>query len=209
MPISRELENADAWWRPLFQNAAYARLWRLVAGVFLLVGCVALIAAVWTATVDARARRNWPTAPGDIVLVSQQDDSVLAHRYSSIRGRTRYWIEYTIRFDLPADRCRTGMLSEDSSHRMFCEGIVKTRTTISTAQAFDWLLHAYQLNQPVTVLWDPDGKTASDIKIAGEPLRLRYNPVDVALLIGWVVGFGALWAFADGRVTDFSAPSEN
>jgi len=208
MPSQQDTAVA-AWWQPLFRNAAHARLWRLVAGLFLFVGCLGLIERAWTAAVDTHARRTWPSVEGEIVSSTQRDDSDLARRSGSIRGGTRYWVEYKIRFALPADRCRTGITFEDPAHLMPCEGIVRTRPTRSTAEVFDWFLHGYHLNQRVTVLWNPDGSTSADIKIAGEPLWLRYDLARLVLLIVWVLAFGALWAFSHSRLVYFAHIAEN
>jgi hypothetical protein len=186
--------------KPIVPDASRARLWTLVAGFFLIVGCLALSERVWTLAADWHARRTWPSADGEIVSGTQQDDSDLSRKVGSIRGRTRYWVEYHVRFAVPAERCRTGAISEAPSQPMPCQGVVRTRSTQSTAEVFQWFLHGYQVNQRVQVLWNPEGTGTSDIKIAGEPLSLWYNLDRLALSVLWVLGFGALWLFFRRRV---------
>lgn len=53
---------------------------------------------------------------------------------------------------------------------MTCHSLVKTRSTPSTAEVFQWFVHGYQVNQRVRVLWDPEASGRSDVKIVGEPL---------------------------------------
>jgi hypothetical protein len=188
------------WRRALFPNAGSARLWRLVAGFFLLVGVLALFERAWTLTADWHARRTWPVANGEIVSAKQQDDKDFSRRYGSLRGRTRYWVEYEVSFAVPAEQCRTGLIQEGPSETMPCRGIVKTRSTQSTSDAFQWLLHGYHLNQPVKVLWDPEGTSRTDIKIVDEPIWLWYNLDRLALSLTWVLGFSALYAFSHNRL---------
>lgn len=172
-----------------------ARLWMFVACGFLVVGCLALCERAWTLSVDWYARRTWPSADGEIVAATQQDDSDLSRRYGSISGRTRYWVEYEVRFAVPSERCRTGVIADGTSPLMPCRGIVRTRSTQSSAEAFQWLLHGYHVNQRVQVLWDPGATSRADVKIVGEPLSLWFNLDRLALAVLWVLGFGALFVF--------------
>jgi hypothetical protein len=188
------------WGRARVPSAGRTRLWRLVAGLFLLAGFLALLERAWTLTADWHARRTWPVANGKIVSATQQDDTDLSRRNGSIRGRTRYWVEYEVSFAVPAERCRTGLIQEGPSETMPCRGIVKTRSTQSTSDVFAWLLHGYHVNQPVKVLWDPEGASRTDIKIVGEPIWLWYNLDRLALSVAWVLGFGALYALSHHRL---------
>jgi hypothetical protein len=161
---------------------------------------LALFERAWTLTADWHARRTWPVANGEIVSAKQQDDKDFSRRYGSLRGRTRYWVEYEVSFAVPAEQCRTGLIQEGPSETMPCRGIVKTRSTQSTSDAFQWLLHGYHLNQPVKVLWDPEGTSRTDIKIVDEPIWLWYNLDRLALSLTWVLGFSALYAFSHNRL---------
>src|SRR5438445_13765832 len=78
---------------------------------------------------------------------------------------TRYWVEYEVRFAVPADQCKTGTVSADEQGSMPCRGIVRTRSTSSPYAVYDWLSHGYQRNSHVQILHDPNGP---DVKIAGE-----------------------------------------
>ena len=44
---------------------------------------------------------------------------------------------------------------------------VRTRSTQSSHRAYAWLIHGYQVNERVKVLYNPNGP---DIKIAGESI---------------------------------------
>jgi hypothetical protein len=192
----------------LFANSGNARLWRLVAGVFLFAGCLALTERVWTLSADMHARKTWPSADGEILSATQQDDTDLARKAGSVRGRTRYWVEYEVGFAVPAAQCPTGIIYEGPAETLPCHGIVRTRSTQSTSQAFQWLLHGYHVHQPVKVLWNPAGTMSTDIKIAGESIWLRYNTDRLALSLLWVFAFGLLFAFSQSRVTYFKTHPE-
>lgn len=198
-----------AWWRPLFPDAGRARFWMLAARFFLIVGCLVLSERAWALWADWHARRTWPSADGEVVSAKQQDDKDFSRRFGSIRGRTRYWVEYEVRFAVPPERCRTGVVFEGPSEPMPCRGIVKTRSTQSTARVFQWFLHGYQVDQRVKVLWDPEGTTSSDIKIVDEPLWLWFNFDGLALSVLWVLGFGALSVFSSRRLASFTSPPED
>ena len=89
------------WWQPLFADSGRTRLWALVSAGFLIVGCLSLGERAWTLFVDWRARQTWPNADGEIIAATQQNDSDLSRKYGTIRGRTRYWVEYDVRFAGP------------------------------------------------------------------------------------------------------------
>jgi len=189
-PERAELRGQSALMAALMPNAAYARLWRFMAGIFLLAGILALSERVWVLTSDLHARRTWPVAEGQIVSAKQQDDSEIPGR---LRGHTRYWVEYEIRFALPPERCRTGIIYEGPSESMPCHAIVQTRSTQSTAEVFQWFLHGFQVKEPVKVLWNPEGTASTDVKIAGESIWLRYNFGRLIFSLLWVLGFGMVY----------------
>lgn len=93
----------------LFATAGNVRLWKFIAGLFLLAGCLALAERIWTLSADLYARKTWPPAKGKIISASQQDDKDPSRRAASARGRTRYWVEYQVAFAVPAEQCRTGL----------------------------------------------------------------------------------------------------
>lgn len=187
----------------LFANSGNARMWKFVAGIFLVAGCLALTERVWTLTADLHARKTWPVADGEIISATQQDDNDLSRRSGSIRGQTRYWVEYEVAFAVPAGQCRTGIIYEGAVDGMPCHGIVSTRSTHSTGEVFQWFLHGYQVQEPVKVLWDPAGTRSTDIKIVGESIWLRYNTDRLVLSLIWVLAFGVLYAFSRSRLEYF------
>lgn len=192
----------------LLANSGNARMWKFVAGIFLLAGCLVLTQRIWTLSTDLYARRTWPIADGEIISATQQDDNDLSRRAGSIRGHTRYWVEYEVGFALPKEQCRTGIVYEGPAESRPCHGIVKTRSTQSTAEVFQWLLHGYHVHEPVKVLWDPAGTRSTDIKLAGQSIWLRYNTDRLVLSLLWVMTFGGLYAFSRSRLEYFQNHSE-
>jgi hypothetical protein len=185
-------------------NAGYARFLRFIAGVFLFVGLLALFERAWTLASDLHARRTWPIAEGEIVSATQQDDSSPSRRSGSLTNRTRYWVEYEVRFALPAERCRTGMIYEGPSEKMPCHGIVRTRSTQSSSETFAWFLHGYQIDQQVKVLWNPIGTTNTDIKIVDQSFWLRYNFARLLVSILWVLGSATCYVFCQRQLAYFA-----
>ena len=164
-----------------------------MSGIFLLAGILALSERVWVLASDLHARHTWPVADGQIVSAKQQDDSEMPGR---LRGHTRYWIEYEVRFALPPERCRTGIIYEGPSESMPCHGIVQTRSRQSTAEVFQWFLHGFHVNEPVKVLWNPEGTASTDVKIAEESIWVRYNFGRLIFSLLWVLGFGTVYLFS-------------
>lgn len=192
----------------VFANSGNTRFWKFAAGLFLLVGCLALTERIWALSADLYERQKWPSARGKVVSATQQDDSDLAHRAGSLVGRTRYWIEYEVAFALPAQQCRTGMVYDEPQEDMPCHGVVRTRSTQSTSRVFDWFLHGYHANQQIEVLWDPAGTRSTDIKIVGQSIWLRYNTDRLVLSLVWVLIFGALYVFSHIRQQYFETHRE-
>jgi len=192
----------------VFANPGNARLWKFIAGLFLLAGCLGLAERLWTLSADVYARKTWPSVDGEILSASQQDDRDFSRRAGSINGRTRYWVEYEVAFAVPAGQCRTGIVYEGPAENMPCHGIVKTRSTQSTTTVFRWFLHGYHARQKVKVLWDPAGSRSTDIKIAGESVWLWYNTDRLVLSLVWVLAFGALYASSRGRLKYFKTHPE-
>ena len=179
----------------LLANSGQARLVKVLAGVFLAAGMLGLADRAWFFSADLHARHTWPTAQGEIVSANQTDDDEQPSFKVSIRDRKRYWVEYEVRFALAEQQCRTGIYA-GSAEPMGCRGMVRTRSTQSSHQAYGWLLHGYHVNQPVTILYSPD---SSQIKIAGEPIWLRYNLERLILNALWVLVFSGVYAFANRR----------
>lgn len=188
----------------LFVNAGYCRLWKVVATIFLAAGVLGLLVRTWEISADLQARRTWPSAQGEIVAAEQRDDTNLSFR-RSIRGHTRYWLEYEVEFAVPENQCRTGAIYIEPNGTISCHGIIRTRSTQSTREVYGWLIHGYARNQPVKILYNPSGP---EVKIAGESIWLRFN---FEWLIGnvlWVIVFFPLYVFARGRLEYFKSHPE-
>ena len=188
-----------------FPNAGYARLWKTFAGLFLLAGVVGLLDHAWKISTDLHARGTWPVANGEIVSDEQRDDSNLSLKAGSLSNRTRYWVEYEVRFAVPENQCHTGIIYTGPSETMPCHGIVRTRSTQSSHRAYEYLIHGYKRDEPVKVLYNPNGP---EIRIVGESIWLRYNFDRLALNVLWVIGFFALYAFARRRLDYFKTHPE-
>jgi len=163
----------------LFPTAASARAGRAMAGFSLALGLLAAASTLWVVGADLHARQSWRQVRGELVSISE--GSSPANGRAS--RRTRYWVEYRVRFAVPATECRTGVTDGADGGLTVCVGTVRTRSTMSSSTAGTWMREAFR-ERLVDVLYDPHG---SDIKIAGEPLWLRY-PWDAMLAM-------AIWTF--------------
>jgi len=181
-------------------------MWKALSGLFLATGVFALLVHIWDISADLRARRNWPSAQGEIVSAEQRDDSNLSLKAGSLSNRTRYWVEYEVRFALPENQCRSGIVhSGPSEEAMPCHGIVRTRSTQSAHESYQWLIHGYHRNEPVKVLYSQNGP---DIKIAGESIWLRFNFDRLMVNVLWILAFGVLHAFSQHRLQYFKNHSQ-
>lgn len=195
----------SAWVTALLPNSGRARLVKVLAGIFLVVGIVGLVERVTNFSADMYARGTWPSAEGAIVSAKQTDDDENPAFKVSLSDRKRYWVEYEVRFAVPEDQCRTGIIYTGPSETMPCRGTVRTRSTQSTYRAYDWLIHGYHVNEPVRVLYNPNGP---EIKIAGESIWLRYNTDRLIISALWVLVFSGLYAFARARLEYFRSHPE-
>jgi hypothetical protein len=203
MPPPRRDESG--WVAALFPNSGHARLWKVVAGVFLAAGILGLVGRVATISADMHARRTWPSADGEIVSANQTDDDANPSLKVSLHNRKRYWVEYEVRFAVPESQCRTGIIYTGASETMPCHGIIRTRSTQSTHRAYDWLIHGYHVNERVRALYNPNGP---EVKIVGESIWLRYNTDWLLLNVVWVLAFFELYAFAQRRLAYFRSRPE-
>jgi hypothetical protein len=203
MPPPRTDESG--WIAALFPNSGHARLWKVVAGIFLAAGILGLVDRVATISADMHARRTWPSVDGEIVSANQTDDDENPALKVSLRNRKRYWVEYEVRFAVPESQCRTGIIYTGPSETMPCHGIIRTRSTQSTYRSYDWLIHGYHVNERVRVLYNPNGP---EVKIAGESIWLRYNTDWLMLNAVWVLVFFELYAFAQRRLVYFRSHPE-
>jgi hypothetical protein len=197
--------DESGWVTSLFPNSGYARLVKVIAGIFLAVGIFGLADRVATISADLHARRTWPTADGTVLSARQTNDNENPSRKVSLSDRKRYWVEYEVSFAVPEDQCRTGIVYTGPAETMSCHGIIRTRSTQSTHQAYSWLVHGYHVNERVKVLYNPNG---SEIKIAGQSLWLRYNADRLMLNALWVLVFFGLYTVAQRRLAYFRSHPE-
>jgi hypothetical protein len=176
----------------LAPTAGSARLWRAVTGVFLAIGLLAAANIFWTVGTDLHARQFWPQASGELTSISEQS-SVGVARASR---RTRYWVQYVVRFVVPAGQCRTGVTEPGESGQTACIGTVRTRSTQSSSTAGAWMKESFH-ERAVKVRYDPDG---SDIKIEGESVWLRYPWDSIGVVAIWLFTFGYGFTLARRRL---------
>jgi Protein of unknown function (DUF3592) len=206
LPLAPPPETDESGWvTTLFPNPGHARLLKVMAGIFLAAGIFGLVDRVATISADLHARRTWPSVDGEIVSANQTDDDANPSFKVSLSDRKRYWVEYEVRFAVPEDQCRTGIIYTGPSETMPCHGIIRTRSTQSTYRSYDWLIHGYHVNERVKVLYNPNGP---EIKIAGESIWLRYNTDRLMLNALWVLVFSLLYAFAQRRLSYFRSHPE-
>jgi hypothetical protein len=161
----------------ILPNRGKARLFSLVIRIFLGVFLLAALSQAWDIYAELHARQTWPVAQGEIVSVTQRDSQSLR---GSIEKHTRYWLEYEVRFAVPANQCRTGSTYGEQDP-MPCAGMVRTRSTDSPSTVYQWLIHGHALNSRVQILHDPNGP---GLKIAGEPAWLLYRWDKIIMLSG-------------------------
>ena len=193
------------WVTACFPNSGRARLVKVVAGIFLVVGIIGAVDRVASICADLHARHTWPSVNGEIVSANQTDDNENPSFKVSLSDRKRYWVEYEVRFALPEAQCKTGIIYTGPSETMPCRGMVRTRSTQSTSRVYDWLIHGYHVGEPVQVLYNPNGP---EIKIAGESIWLRYNTDRLILSALWVLVFSGLYALAQRRLSYFRSHPE-
>jgi len=180
----------------LLPNRGRVTFLRRLIRIFLAVGVLAGLSLIWDVYRDLHARHTWPVADGEVVSASQKDSKGLPGA-TTTEKHTRYWVEYEVRFAVPADQCKTGTVSADEQGSMPCRGIVRTRSTSSPYAVYDWLSHGYQRNSHVQILHDPNGP---DVKIAGESAWLVYSWDKIFLILGWLVFFLTLHTIVQRRL---------
>jgi hypothetical protein len=172
----------------LIPTAAAAKLWQAVTGLFLAFGLLAAANTLWTVGADLHARQSWPQARGELTSISEKRSRILSRR-------TRYWVEYVVRFVVPPGQCRTGVTDGSEGGLTTCVGTVRTRTTNSTFTAGTWVRASFH-DRSVQVLYDPH---SPDIKLVGESPWLRYPWEGIAANAVWLVVFGTGLAIARRR----------
>jgi hypothetical protein len=166
----------------LMPSQGRARFLRGVARVFLAIGILGSISVGASVFSELHARHSWPVAQGVIVAKDLKDNKDIP---GNLNRRTNYWIEYEVRFAVPAEQCRTGTIYGDEREPLPCWGIARTRTTESPATAYQWLMR-HPLNSAVGILHDPNGP---NIKIADEPFWLVYPVKGILVMSGWMAFF--------------------
>lgn len=186
----------------LLPNRGQARFFRVVIRFFLGVFLLAALSQVWDIYAELHARQTWPVAPGEIVSVTQRDSKGVPGNGSR---RTRYWLEYEVRFAVPIDQCRTGTTYGEQDP-MPCAGVVRTRSTESSTTVYQWLIHGQSLHSRVQVLHDPDGP---GVKIAGESAWLIYRWDKIFTLTGLLLVFFIAHAVVQRRMEYLETLPEN
>jgi hypothetical protein len=191
-----EPADGNGFLAKLLPNRGRARFLRVFVRVFLAVGVLGGLSLIWEVYADLHARHTWPVADGEIISASQKDSKGIPGA-TSTEKHTRYWVEYEVRFAVPADQCRTGTIYEDEQDSMPCRGVVRTRSTSSPYTVHDWLTHGFPRNSHVQILHDPNGP---DIKIAGESAWLVYRWDKIFLMFGWLAFFGTFYTIVQRRL---------
>ncbi len=166
----------------LMPNRGRTRFLRGVARLFLVIGILGSLSVSARVISEFHARQSWPVAQGVVVAKDVKTNKDIP---GNLTRHTNYWIEYEVRFAVPAEQCRTGTIYGDEREPLPCWGIARTRSTESTATANDWLMR-HPLNSAVGILHDPNGP---NIKIAGEPFWLVYPVKEILVMSGWMAFF--------------------
>jgi hypothetical protein len=112
----------------------------------------------------------------------------------NLSSRTNYWVEYEVRFAVPAEQCLTGTILAEGA--LPCWGTGQTRATNSPTTANEWLSH-YRLNSEAGILHDPHGP---NVKIVGESSWLVYPWKEILLVTGWMAFFLMCLAMTQRRL---------
>ncbi|PYV90215.1 MAG: hypothetical protein DMG90_09700 [Acidobacteria bacterium] len=160
--------------------------------LFLAAGTLGCIATTGRTFSEFLARRSWPVAQGHVT-----DVRVRSYTGPSSKDHVpHYFVEYEVRFIVPAEQCLTGTTFVIEGEPPLCEGIARTRTTDSQRLANSWF-ERHRFNPAVGVLHDPNGP---GIKIVGEPADLVYPWKEIYLMSGWMIFFGTLFIITQRRL---------
>src|SRR6266436_622044 len=151
--------NDQGFYAVLMPNRGKTLFLRGVVWVFLVFGALGCLSVAVSVLSEYRARHSWPVAQGVVTAVEVKTDK---GRPGNISRRTNYWVEYEVRFAVPAGQCLTGVIS--SAGALPCWGTGRTRATDSPTTANAWRSQ-YRLNSAAGILHDPRGPT---LKIVGE-----------------------------------------
>jgi hypothetical protein len=178
---SSQMVNDSSFFAVLMPNQGRTRFLRGVILLFLVVGALAWIVIAVRTFSEFHARHSWPVAQGHVTAVK-----VKSYTGPSSRDHvSHYFVEYEVRFAVPAEQCLTGTTFVIDREPPLCEGIAHTRTTDSEALANTWG-ERHRFNPAVGVLHDPNGP---GVKIVGEQVTLVYPWREIIGMSGWMISF--------------------
>jgi len=181
LPASQAI-NDGAFSIALMPNRGRTRFLRGVIRFFLWVGALGCVSVGVRVFSEFHARHSWPVAQGEVVAAEVKTNK---GRPGNTTRYTNYWVEYEVRFGVPVEQCLTGTIYGDGREFLPCRGIVRTRSTDSSATANDWLMR-HPLHSAVGILHDPSGPS---VKIVGESSWLVYPWKEIFVMIGWMAFF--------------------
>jgi hypothetical protein len=173
--------NDSKFFSVLMPNQGRTRFLRGVILFFLVVGALGCLSVAVSVLSEFHARHNWPVAQGNVTAVDEKS-------YTGPSSRDHvdhYFVEYEVRFAVPAEQCLTGTTFVNDGEPPSCVGIVRTRKTDSQGLANTWL-ERHPLNSAVAVLHDPNGP---GVKIVGESADLVYPWQEISGMSGWMIFF--------------------
>jgi hypothetical protein len=174
--------NDTGFLTQLMPNRGRTQFLRGVALLFLGIGVLGCLSVGASVLSEFHARHSWPLAQGLVVAENVKSNK---DRPGNLTRSRNYWVEYEVRFGVPASQCLTGTIYGEERHRLPCWGIARTRSTDSWATANAWLSR-HPLNSAVGILHDPNGP---NIKIVGEPSWLVYPWKGILVMSGWMAFF--------------------
>jgi hypothetical protein len=193
--------NDGKFFTVLLPNRGRTRFVRAAILLFLAGGALGWIAIAARVFSEFHARHSWPVAQGHVT-----DVHVKSYTGPSSRDHvSHYFVEYEIRFAVPAEQCLTGTTFVVDGNPPLCEGIARTRTTDSEALANSWF-ERHRFNPPIGVLHDPNGP---GIKIVGEPAYLVYPWKEIFGMSGWMIFFGTSFIVTQRRLRYLETLPEN
>ncbi len=179
LPISQPV-NENAFFNVLMPNRGRTRFLRGAVLLFLAFGALGSLSVTVRVLSEFYARHRWPVAQGVVTAAE-----VKSYTGPSSRDHVaHYFVEYEVRFAVPAEQCLTGTTFVNGDPPS-CVGIVRTRSTDSSATANAWL-ERHRLNSAVGVLHDPTGP---DVKIVGESPWLVYPVKGILTMSAWMAFF--------------------
>src|SRR5579864_4029137 len=190
---SAQFNNDTGILSSVMPNRGRTKFLRGVAILFLVFGGIGSMSVCIEVLLEFHARHSWPVAQGIVIAQEVKSNQDIP---GNLSRHTNYWVEYEVRFGVPAGRCLTGTIYGDGRDPMPCWGIVRTRVTDSPKTAHEWLSHHLR-NSTVEVLHDPTGP---GIKIANESLWLVYPWQRILVMFVWMGFFLASFNMTQRRL---------